>query len=67
MDSPELLLELLAKLGFSDSARVDRYGVEMFSKRPNTRGLEVLLHHLFEQHRGAKQAQKVRAADPWCW
>ena len=59
MDCPELLIEVLAKLGFSDTSHIERYGVDMFSKRPNTGGLDVLLHFLFQRYKGAKQAHKV--------
>lgn len=62
MDSPELLLELLCGLGFSGGATVERYGVEMFTKRANTAGLEAVLHFVFEKHKGAKQAQKVSSS-----
>ena len=62
MDSAELLVELVSRLGFSDSATTDRFGEDMFAKNGNTQGLEVLLRFLFQRHKGTKQAHKVRCA-----
>ncbi|KAK9808197.1 hypothetical protein WJX73_007497 [Symbiochloris irregularis] len=58
MDSHKLLMDVLSGMGFADGGSVDRYGEEMLAKQPNTKGLEVLLHFLFQKYKGVKQAHK---------